>query len=41
MVTLIKKYNIYLDEPTYFSKDSKNHYSDDTLQHSNLVMLLF
>ena len=25
-----KKFIIYLDGPTYFSKDSKNHFSDDT-----------
>ena len=29
MYSLIKKLIIYLNEPTYFSKDSKNHYSND------------
>ena len=31
---------IYLDGPTYFSKDSKNHYSDDTWLQKNVAMLL-
>ena len=29
IVSLIKKLIICLDGPTYFSKDSKNHHSDD------------
>ena len=29
MVNLIKKIIIYLDEPTYFSKDSKNYHSNN------------
>ena len=30
MVSLIKKIIIYLNGQTYFSKDSKNHYGDET-----------
>ena len=30
MFSLIKNIIIYLDKPTYFSKDSKNHFSGDT-----------
>ena len=35
-----KKLIIFLDEPTFFSKDSKNHSSDDTLLQKNVSMLL-
>ena len=35
-----KKLIIYLDGPTYFSKDSKNHSSDDTWLQKNVAMLL-
>ena len=35
-----KKFIIYLDGPTYFSKDSKNHSSDDTWLQKNVAMLL-
>ena len=33
-------YNICLNEPTYFSKNYKNHPSDDTLLQKNIVMIL-
>ena len=29
-----------LDGPTYFYRNSKNHYSDDTWLQKNVVMLL-
>ena len=35
-----KKLIIYLDGPIYFSKDSKNHSSDDIWLKKNVVMLL-
>ena len=36
MFSLIKKLVIYLDEPTYFSKDSKTLCGDDTWLHKML-----
>ena len=33
-----KKYIIYLYRTTYFSKDSKNHPSDDTWLRKHIVM---
>ena len=38
IVSLIKKYNIYLYGPTYFSKNSKNHSSNDTWLRKHVVM---
>lgn len=39
IVSLIKILFIYLDEPTYFYDDSKNHTSDDTWLRKHVVML--
>ena len=40
MVSLLKSLLYNLDGPTYFSKDSKNHSSDDMWLQKNIVMLL-
>ena len=41
MVNLIKKLIIYLYEPTYFFKDSKNDCGDDTWLQKYVVMFPF
>ena len=40
IISLIKLKNMFLDGPTYFSMDSKNHSSDNTWLQKKYCILL-